>query len=1085
MKTHPNTINIMEKYPIMREFWDYEKNTVDPTILGSGSRTEVNLKCSVGHRFVKCVSSFLTTPKCPECRLAKNSLVAIKPEITKWWDYEKNGDDRPERHSKAESTKAWWKCPKCGYSWRSEINSRMVGKDQCPCCDLGIAFMSGINDAATRCPEILLDWDFDNNSVHPEEIFLNYKKPIHWKCHLCGYQFAKTIKAHITFENNIYKLRNCKNCNGRAIISGENDFKTLYPDLASEYVPEMNTTPIEGLAPNSMKMITWKCRTCEQIFECAPVSRVGINRSGKGCPFCDHKRPIVGTNDFKTWCKHNEHNDLLLEWDYKRNKKKPEDYFFNTSKSVHWKCQEHPEHIWDASIADRILGRSKCPTCFKDKPRLKFSEAHPEMLKYWDYEKNEFGPDHYNEFSNESICWKCDKGHSFEQLIFRYSSKGFYCIICQNTQLVQEVNDLKTMYPEIAADWDYEKNKFPPEHYKINSNKKVWWLCPDGHPSYQRTIRERTFGRDKYCPICMNTGVVAGINDALSHYPKLKKIWDHKGNSGKGPGEISFKYQRKIDCTCTKGHHWNEYLSALINADFTCAYCEDRKPLLGFNTLIDLYPDLAADWDYDDPHNQFVAPDSVTTKKGVQYAWICRECGNTFLASIPERINNKKGCLYCTRVKVDPERTSLKALYPDLASEFSEKNDYNPSYIFPSHFRYVGWDCNQCGMTWYGRIRDRIAGLSTCPYCSGELAIPGKTSLKALFPLVASEFRARDGRDADVVTPRYAVKVYWDCCGCGLSWVSTVRDRIVDGAKCPYCSGNKAIPGRTSLKALYPDIAAELRFEDERDPDTVLPNYGSRVQWNCKACSQTWSSTVKERIQDGFRCPYCSGIRAIPGKNSLKALYPDIAAEFFTDDGRDPDTVFPHYGVWVHWNCKACSQIWSSSVKERIQDGVECPYCSGKRAIPGKTSLKALYPYITAEFSSENDFDPDTMLPNNNAWVKWNCKECRLTWRSTVSDRVTGVAQCPYCNGSKAIPGKTSLYAVFTELIGEWNFKANVLNADPDQLLPSSTQMVWWKCNKCNQSYQARIKDRVSTYIRKKVICSYCKGYRRQKHHIL
>lgn len=1006
----------MEKYPVMRDYWDYENNEVDPTTLGSASKTEIHLKCPIGHRFVKSVSSFLSSPKCPGCYLEKNSIVAIKPEIKTWWDYEKNGEDRPERHTKAESTKVWWRCPKCTYSWCSEILSRMLSKDQCPCCDLGIALQSGVNDAATRCPEILLDWDFENNNLHPEEVFLKEKRPVFWKCHICSYQWSSSIYGHIKRQpDGTYSLRKCKFCSDKVKVAGINDFKALYPELAQEYVPELNSIPLEGLAPTSMDKIFWRCNTCNQIFDCAPGSRVGAGRSGKGCPFCTHKRPIKGKNDLITWCENNGQQALLLEWDFSRNKKQPEDYYYKTSKSVHWKCNNNASHIWDASIADRILGRSKCPTCFKVKPRLKFSEAHPEMLKYWDYEKNEFGPDHYNEFSNESVFWKCDKGHSFEQLIFRFSSKGFYCIICENTQLVKQVNDLKTMYPEIAADWDYEKNQFSPEHYKVNANKKVWWICPDGHPSYQRTIRERVLERDKNCPICMNTGVVAGINDALSHYPKLKKIWDYKGNVGKGPGEISFKYQRKIDCTCTKGHHWNEYLSALINADFTCAHCEDRKPLLGFNTLIDLYPDIAADWDYDDPHNQSVTPDLVTTTKGVQYAWICQECGNTYLASIPDRLKNKKGCLFCNCIKVDPDRTSFKALYPELASEFSVENDYNPSNIFPSHCHSVKWNCHQCGMTWYGRIRDRIAGISTCPYCSGVLAIPGKTSLKALFPIEASEFRAKDGRDPDMVTPRYAVKVNWDCGGCGLSWVSTVRDRIIDGEKCPYCSGDKAIPGKTSLRALYPDIAAELFTEDARDPDTVLPDYAVRVQWNCKVCNQIWISTVKERIQDGFECPYCSGIRAIPGKNSLKALYPDIAKEFFTEEGRDPDTVFPHYAVRVQWDCKACGFTWGSTVKERIQDGFVCPYCSGKRAIPGKTSFSA----------------------------------------------------------------------VFSELMDEWNFKANILNADPDRLLPSSNQMVWWQCAKCNHTYQARIKDHVSNLIRNKNSCPNCKGYRRQKHHIL
>jgi len=246
-----------------------------------------------------------------------------------------------------------------------------------------------------------------------------------------------------------------------------------------------------------------------------------------------------------------------------------------------------------------------------------------------------------------------------------------------------------------------------------------------------------------------------------------------------------------------------------------------------------LYPDIAAEWDYDDLNNQSETPESVTTTKSIQYAWICRECGKTYLATIPDRINNPKGCLYCALVKVDPERTSFKALHPDLALEFSKHNDYNPTHIFPTCYYTVGWDCNQCGMTWYGRIRDRVAGLSTCPYCSGRLAIPGKTSLRALFPLEASEFRARDGRDPDMVTPRYAVKVHWDCSGCGFSWSSTVKERIQDGFKCPYCSGSRAIPGKTSLFAVFTELIGEWNFKANvlsADPDQLLPS-STQMVW--------------------------------------------------------------------------------------------------------------------------------------------------------------------------------------------------------------------------------------------------------------
>lgn len=124
MKTTPGKDDLITKFPFVKEFWDYEKNEIDPMTVGSSSKTEVFFHCQKGHSFKKTVRAFLLTPKCPLCDLEENSILAAKPHIVDWWDYEKNGDDRPENHYKHDSTKVWWKCKKCRYSWKLECSCR-------------------------------------------------------------------------------------------------------------------------------------------------------------------------------------------------------------------------------------------------------------------------------------------------------------------------------------------------------------------------------------------------------------------------------------------------------------------------------------------------------------------------------------------------------------------------------------------------------------------------------------------------------------------------------------------------------------------------------------------------------------------------------------------------------------------------------------------------------------------------------------------------------------------------------------------------------------------------------------------------
>jgi DNA-directed RNA polymerase subunit RPC12/RpoP len=79
--------------------------------------------------------------------------------------------------------------------------------------------------------------------------------------------------------------------------------------------------------------------------------------------------------------------------------------------------------------------------------------------------------------------------------------KGCNCPICRGKRILKGFNDLQTLYPDIADEWDYEKNgELTPDSIFPKTNKKYWWKCKQGH-SFEATPNYRT-SRNKVCPYC-------------------------------------------------------------------------------------------------------------------------------------------------------------------------------------------------------------------------------------------------------------------------------------------------------------------------------------------------------------------------------------------------------------------------------------------------------------------------------------------------------------------------------------------------------------------------------------------------------
>ena len=101
--------------------------------------------------------------------------------------------------------------------------------------------------------------------------------------------------------------------------------------------------------------------------------------------------------------------------------------------------------------------------------------------------------------SDKKVWWKCSRGHEWQATI-NSRNAGCDCPICSNKKILKGYNDLQTVNPALAKEWNYENNNvLTPAEVSPNSGKKVWWKCQRGH-EWQATINSRN--NRNGCPVC-------------------------------------------------------------------------------------------------------------------------------------------------------------------------------------------------------------------------------------------------------------------------------------------------------------------------------------------------------------------------------------------------------------------------------------------------------------------------------------------------------------------------------------------------------------------------------------------------------
>lgn len=408
--------------------------------------------------------------------------------IIEEWDFDKNRDIDVSTISYGSQKEAWWKCNK-GHSYKCRIAHRTIDRVGCPYC-AGHKLLVGFNDLLTIHPEICVDWDYNTNHPNtPQSFIAGSGKRASWLCHVCGHKWNATIDSRARGKGcpECAKQRRADTYRKNK-IQQNGSLQDKHPELAAQWNVEKNKGLTAKDVCSSSSMNVWW--VCEKGHEW----RATINNraQGKGCPYCNCERKtsvpeqIIFYYLSKLFDVKNRHKIGKYEVDiYLTELRIGIEYdgqywhSFNEKKSID---EEKEKYLTSKNIKLIRVKESDCCEIVNNVIFYQYSynyqtmrqvvlsivnmisdltqtqygvdvdinrdinsvmklinltekensllNKRPEIVQYWDKDKNNFSPDQISYGSQKPIYLRCDNGHFWVDNPNNFCCRP-YCRLCR------------------------------------------------------------------------------------------------------------------------------------------------------------------------------------------------------------------------------------------------------------------------------------------------------------------------------------------------------------------------------------------------------------------------------------------------------------------------------------------------------------------------------------------------------------------------------------------------------------------------------------------------------------------------------
>lgn len=697
----------------------------------------------------------------------------------------------------------------------------------------------------------LLCDEFDqhkNADIDPAQISGNSTRRVWWRC---TKNAAHRWQAAV---GNRVRGTGCPFCAGRKVLPSDS-LAATHPQIASQWDLRRNgKLRPDQIGPGSGRRVWWACsKGSDHRWQTTVVSRV---EGGHGCPFCAGQRATRERNLRKS------HPRLARQWHKSLNGTlKPQDVLPGSGKRVFWQCPVGPEHVWQATVADRTNGTG-CPFCIGKKVCRDncLETVSPHIARQWHPTRNgSLTSKDVTDQSNRKVWWQCERyPHHEWRADIAGRRKRPNCPFCSNKKLSKE-NSLATVFPDIASQWHGSRNgDLKPTDVVFGSGKRVWWQCPRfTEHAWRASVVQRT-SKGTNCPTCTNQSsrpevrILCELRHLFSGVESRVKIGGLEADIVLPRPRVVIEYDGvRFHSTPAKRTKDRRKTDVFESLGYTMIRVRER-PLKKLRKHDVLVP--KRHFTKKEMNALIVAILSVSSKlpRRRLQRYVQKE---NFVATDMYRE-------YITAFPGPPRRDSLAVLHPEVCKDWDyEKNmPLLPEFFTPGSGQRVWWKCHRHPEhSWEGSIVDRVG--RKCPYCVNQ-RVSRTNSLAARFPEIAAEWdHEKNGElTPETVVARSSRMAYWRCPKADdHRWRASVGNRTsATRTGCPFCAGKR--PSKTyNLAVCFPKVAAEWHPSRNRKvtPEDVVPGSSHKYWWQCmlnpKHC---WRATVGNRTQ-GKGCPHC------------------------------------------------------------------------------------------------------------------------------------------------------------------------------------------------------------------------------------
>lgn len=859
-------------------------------------------------------------------------------------------------------------------------------------------------------PELLKEWDYEKNNklgLTPDTVSYGSAKKVWWKCPK-GHSYLMGLNSR-TCEGKT--RQGCAVCSGKQIIEGYNDLASKYPELIKEWDYEKNNKldiyP-NNLACSSHKKVWWKCKNNHEWN--APVDRRTISKSG--CPFCSNQKLLKSYNDLES-----KYPEIAKEFNIYKNKRLPSEYLYGSTNKVWWICSKCG-YEWKTSIINRTgVHGTGCPNCapklniekqLKNQLKSKGSlyDNYPELMKEWIFEKNNKSPKDIVSGYEYKAWWKCNKcGYEWNAIVASRTTNGTGCPVCGGRIVVEGLNDIKTLYPDLVKEWDYEKNNqiyLYPDKVSKSSDKNAWWICPICSNSYQTAVKHRTRGTG--CPNCANEIRTSFPEQAIYFY--LKNEFEETQNRMDLIG-------KEVDIFIPSMNLGIEYDGAYYHNSKESLKREEEK----YNHLKEVGIKLIRVREKGLDLPSYADYTLYLTKKNndkeieniIYSIFDIIEKLFNYKVDININLSDDRQKIYNQYI-IQRKENSIEKLYPDLVDEWDyDKNIVKPISIVPGSEKKVWWKCKN-GHSYEQQVSNHIKGAG-CPYCSGLKVIKGENDLETLFPSIAKEWDYNKNKSKPSEVKYGSKHKAWWICPKGHSYEAVISHRTGSKQeKCPICANKKILIGYNDLKSLRPELIKEWDYsKNEFGPEKYTCGSQKKVWWICPK-GHSYEAVIHSRANSNTKCPICNGKKVLEGFNDFKSQQPELIKEWNYEKnnklGIHPNKI--HYHAWknVWWKCNKCGYEWKAMPGKR-SEGSGCIKCSNKKSginriknrIDKQGSLKDNFPNLLDDWDYEkNEIGPENYTCGSHYKPWWKCSKCGHIWQTEIKVRTAQGSKCPKCH---------------------------------------------------------------------------------------